>query len=113
MDVCTKKNQAALKSRLIRMSKYNRDLHDETKGSACEVPKLTVILDEFDFTYTDDEMKLAAYLYDHGKTLSEIAEAVRPKLPEEYRMMEACLLVMHLGWKKKIKPANRAKDFWG
>ena len=96
------------------MDKYQRRNHDMSKSSAL-LPLVAqeIILEEFDFSYSKAEMNLATDMYNEGRTLREIAETVRPKLPIEYALIEASLLVIHLDWHKKLKVKNRSKDFWG
>ena len=77
------------------------------------IPAQEIILDEFDFGFTRDEINRAAILYNRGYTLREIAKETRPHKSEEIALVESALLIIHLGVTKKIEVKNRSKDFWG
>ena len=76
-------------------------------------PLVEIILEDFDFGFTRDEINRAAILYNRGYTLREIAKETRPNKSEEVALVESALLVIHLGVTKKIEVKNRSKDFWG
>ena len=73
----------------------------------------TIILEDFDFGFTRDEINRAAILYNRGYTLREIAKETRPHKSEQTQLVETALLVMHLDLCKKIEVKNRSKNFWG
>ena len=77
------------------------------------IPAQEIILDEFDFGFTRDEINRAAILYNRGYTLREIAKETRPNKDLETQLTETALLIIHLGVTKKIEVKNRSKDFWG
>lgn len=76
-------------------------------------PLVEIILDEFDFGFTRDEINRAAILYNRGYALREIAKETRPHKSEEVQLTETALLIIHLGVTKKIEVKNRSKGFWG
>lgn len=64
--------------------------------------KVHIILDDLDFTWTDEYIELAIRLWEKGLPMITIAQELRPYDTKHNAVDETWLLLMHLGRQERI-----------
>lgn len=65
---------------------------------------LVIILDDLDFTWTENEINMAIFMWTCGWSIEDMARKLRKYDGIKNGSDEVALLIMHLGRQGKIKP---------